>query len=80
MQEKSLKVYEADKTFFSKITNTLNKFLTPGRMGINGVIISMKRNSMLKNYENYIKDEKDSNKKGILSKNMKNLMFCIWKQ
>ena len=68
MQEKSLKVYEADKTFFSKITNTLNKFLTPGRMGINGVIISMKRNSMLKNYENYIKDEKDSNKKGVLSK------------
>lgn len=68
MQEKSLKVYEADKTFFSKITNTLNKFLTPGKMGINGVIISMKRNNLLKSYENYVKDEKESNKKGALSK------------
>lgn len=67
MQERSLKVYEADKTFFSKITNTLNRFLTPGKMGLNGVIISMKRNNLLKNYENYIKDEKD-NKKGTLSK------------
>lgn len=67
MQERSLKVYEADKTFFSKITNTLNRFLTPGKMGLNGVIISMKRNNLLKNYENYIKDEKD-NKKGSLSK------------
>lgn len=68
MQERSLKVYEADKTFFSKITNTLNKFLTPGKMGLNSVIISMKRNNLLKNYENYIKDEKDNNKRGILSK------------
>lgn len=68
MQEKSLKVYEADKTFFSKITNTLNRFLTPGKMGINGVIISIKRNNMLKNYENYVKEEKESNKKGNLSK------------
>ena len=68
MQEKSLRVYEADKTFFSKITNTLNKFLTPGKMGINGVIISMKRNNLLKNYENYIKGEKESNKKGTLLK------------
>lgn len=68
MQEKSLKVYEADKTFFSKITNTLNRFLTPGKMGINGVIISIKRNNLLKNYENYVKEEKESNKKGTLSK------------
>lgn len=68
MQERSLKVYEANKTFFSKITNTLNRFLTPGKMGLNGVIISMKRNNLLKNYENYIRDEKDNNKKGILSK------------
>lgn len=68
MQERSLKVYEADKTFFSKITNTLNRFLAPGKMGLNSVIISMKRNNLLKNYENYIKDEKDNNKKGSLSK------------
>ena len=68
MEGKSLKVYEADKTFFSKISNTLNKFLIPGKVGLNGVIISMKRNNLLKNYENYIQNEKESNKKGALSK------------
>ncbi|MBO5348649.1 MAG: hypothetical protein J6A89_02345 [Clostridia bacterium] len=68
MEEKSLKVYETEKTFFSKITNTLNKLLTPSKMGINGVIISMKRNNLLKNYENYIQNEKDSDRKGILLK------------
>lgn len=68
MEGKSLKVYEADKTFFSKITHTLNKFLIPGKAGLNGVIISMKRNNLLKNYENYIQNEKESNKKGALSK------------
>ena len=68
MEEKSLKVYETEKTFFSKITNTLNKLLTPGKLGINGVIISMKRNNLLKNYENYIQNEKNSDKKGMLLK------------
>ncbi len=68
MEGKSLKVYEADKTFFSKITHTLNKFLIPGKAGLNGVIISMKRNNLLKNYENYIQNEKENNKKGALSK------------
>ena len=43
MEEKSLRVYDTEKTFFSKIGNTLTKFLTPGKMGINGVLISMKR-------------------------------------
>lgn len=68
MEEKSLKVYETEKTFFSKITNTLNKLLTPGKVGINGVIISLKRNNLLKNYENYIQNEKNSDRKGILLK------------
>ena len=52
MEEKSLKVYDTEKTFFSKITNTLNKILAPGKMGLNSMIISMKRNNVLKNYEN----------------------------
>ena len=68
MEEKSLKVYETEKTFFSKITNTLNKLLTPGKIGINGVIISMKRNNLLKNYENYIQNENNNDKKGLLLK------------
>ena len=68
MEEKSLKVYDTEKTFFSKITNTLNKLLTPGKIGINGVIISMKRNNLLKNYENYIQNEKNNDRKGLLLK------------
>lgn len=68
MEEKSLKVYETETTFFSKITNTLNKLLSPGKVGINGVIISMKRNNLLKNYENYMQNEKNNERKGILLK------------
>ena len=45
MEEKSLKVYDTEKTFFSKITNTLNKILAPGKMGLNGMLISIKRNT-----------------------------------
>lgn len=68
MEEKSLKVYDTEKTFFSKITNTLNKILAPGKMGLNSMIISIKRNNVLKNYENYIQNEKNSDRKGILLK------------
>ena len=68
MEEKSLKVYDTEKTFFSKITNTLNKILAPGKMGLNGMLISIKRNNVLKNYENYIQNEKNSDKKGMLLK------------
>lgn len=68
MEEKSLKVYETEKTFFSKITNTLNKLLTPGKIGINGVIISIKRNNLLKNYENYIQNEKNTDRRGVFLK------------
>lgn len=68
MEEKSLKVYDTEKTFFSKITNTLNKLLIPGKMGINGVIISIKRNNVIKNYENYIQNITNNEKKGVLLK------------
>ncbi len=68
MEEKSLRVYDTEKTFFSKIGNTLTKFLTPGKMGINGVLISMKRNNMLKSYENYIENEKNNDRKGVYLK------------
>jgi len=68
MEEKSLRVYDTEKTFFSKIGNTLTKLLTPGKMGINGVLISMKRNNMLKSYENYIENEKNNDRKGIYLK------------
>ena len=68
MEEKSLRVYDTEKTFFSKIGNTLTRILTPGKMGINSVLISMKRNNMLKSYENYIENEKNNDRKGVYLK------------
>ena len=56
MEERSLRVYQ-EKTFFSKISNTLTKLLTPTKVGINGVLISIKRNNALKNFEIYKENE-----------------------
>lgn len=53
MEGKSLRIYSSEKTFFSKLTNTITKLLIPTKVGINGMLISMKRNSILKAYENY---------------------------
>ncbi len=56
MEERSLRITGADKTFFNKITNTLTRILIPTKIGINGMLISMKRNSMLKAFETYTSD------------------------
>lgn len=53
MEEKSLRVY-SDKKFFTKLTNTITKLLIPTKIGINGMLIAIKRNNVLKAYENYI--------------------------
>lgn len=53
MEGKSLRIYSSEKTFFSKLTNTITKMLIPTKVGINGILISMKRNSVIKNFENY---------------------------
>ena len=52
MEERSLRVYQ-EKTFFSKISNTITKLLIPTRIGINGMLISIKRNNVLKAFEQY---------------------------
>lgn len=57
MEQRGLKVLEADKTFFTKITSTISKILIPTKVGINGLMISLKRNNLLKAYENYISSE-----------------------
>ena len=54
MQERSLRVYQ-QKTFFSKIGSTLSKMLVPTRVGFNSMMISVKRNNVLKAYENILK-------------------------
>ena len=53
MEERSLRVLPAETTFFNKISNTLTKLLIPTKISLNGVMINIKRNSTLKNYENY---------------------------
>lgn len=69
MEERSLRVY-ADKTFFTRITNTLTKVLVPTKIGINNVIISIKRNNVLKNYDTFeaMTKEDNENKKEMLEK------------
>ena len=69
MEERSLRVY-TDKKFFAKITNTITKLLTPTKIGINGMLISIKRNNVLKAYENYMQslDEEASQKNDIEKK------------
>lgn len=52
MEERSLRVYQ-EKTFFSKISNTITKLLVPTRIGINGMLISIKRNNALRTFEQF---------------------------
>ena len=56
MEERSLRIVGTNKTFFNKITSTLTRILIPTRIGINGMLISMKRNNMIKAYDNYKTD------------------------
>lgn len=69
MEERSLRIY-ADKTFFTKLTNTLTKMLIPTKIGINSVIITLKRNNVLKNYETYkqIVEQNNEEKKEMAEK------------
>lgn len=57
MEERSLRITGTNTTFFSKITSTLTKMLIPTKVSINGMLISMKRNNLLKSFENYKIDE-----------------------
>lgn len=69
MEEKSIRIYDSEKTFFSKITSTISKLLIPTKIGINGMIISIKRNNILKAFE-ALKEAKEQDKKDILSKKL----------
>lgn len=62
MEERSLRIVGADKSFFNKITNTLTKILIPTKIGINGMLISIKRNSLIKVFENYNAENENYNK------------------
>lgn len=68
MEERSLRITRADGTFFNKLTKTLTKILTPTKIGINGMLVSMKRNNVVKAFENYIKDDTDYEKEALEKK------------
>lgn len=60
MEERSLRITGADTSFFNKITNTITRILIPTKIGINGMFITLKRNTMLKSYEIYAKEENEN--------------------
>ena len=59
MQEKSLRMVGTDKTFFNKLTNTISKLLLPTKLVINNLLITIKRNNVLKAYEQFKDNEND---------------------
>ena len=61
MEERSLKIVGTDRNFFNKITSTLTRILIPTKIGINGMLISIKRNSLIKAFENYTEDDNYNN-------------------
>ena len=68
MEERSLRITGADTNFLNKITNTLSKILIPTKIGINGMFINIKRNSLIKAYESYTKDKENYNKEELEKK------------
>lgn len=68
MEERSLRVLPANTTFFSKISTTISKLLVPTKVGINGLLISMKRTNVLKAYEALEQNSDDATKKEALTK------------
>lgn len=66
MEERSLRISGADKTFFNKITNTITKILIPTKVSLNSMRINSKRNSLLKAYDGYNMPDLDADKKEAL--------------
>lgn len=53
MEQRGLRVLETNTTFFSKITTSITKMLIPTKVGINNMLINIKRNNVIKAYEAY---------------------------
>ena len=61
--ERGLRVLETEKTFFKKITNTIGKLLIPTKVGFNSVMISIKRNNVIKAYLYNEEDNDETSRK-----------------
>lgn len=59
MEEKSLRITGANTTFFNRISKTITKMLIPTKIGINGMLITIKRNALIKAFENYLEGKDD---------------------
>ena len=68
MEQRSLRVVSTNKNFFTKLTNTISRLLIQTKLGINGIMISIKRSSLVKAFEAYKNENKDEAKKENLSK------------
>ncbi len=66
-EEKSIRIYDTKRTFFTKIGNTFSKLLTPTKVGINNMLISIKRATVVKNYKNMI-NAKENKKEALENK------------
>lgn len=67
-REKSLRIYDTKKTFFSKLSSTFTKLLTPTKTGINNLLISIKRTAVLKAYHQFNECKEDSKKEPLNQK------------
>ena len=61
MEERSLRITGTNTNFFNRLTKTLTKLLIPTKIGINGMLITLKRNNLIKTFENYKKDTENYN-------------------
>ena len=59
MEERSLRITGADRNFFGRISTKLSAMLIPTKVGINSMLISMKRTAVMKAFENYSKEGKE---------------------
>ena len=68
LEERSIRIVDSNKTFFGKLSSTLSKIIIPTKIGINGIVINLKRNNLLKAFENNInfKEKTDEEKKHAL--------------
>ena len=68
IEEKSLKITGANKTFINKITNTISRIFIPTRVGINSMFIAIKRNSMIKAYDKTLAEDIENDEKEAYEK------------
>ena len=59
VEERSLKVIEKDTTFLNRISTTLTKLLIPTKLGLNNMMINIKRSAVIKTYEQIKQAEED---------------------